>query len=139
MVNQQFTFAIHIMTALAFSPGEVMDSQTLAASVNTNPVVIRRLLLGLRRAHLVETCTGKHGGTKLSKKPPQISLIEVYDAVQPRPLIAISERKALTHCRVSCHMREIMSGVAAGAEDAVRQHLRGITLQQLLRKVRRAA
>lgn len=115
-----------------------MDSRHLAASVNTNPVVIRRLLLGLRRAHLVETYTGKHGGTKLSKKPAQISLLEVYDAVQLRPVIAINERKAFKHCRVSCNMREIMSGVADGAEDAVRLHLRGITLQSLLRKVRRA-
>ncbi len=138
MVNQQFTFAVHILTALAFAES-TMDSQELATSVNTNPVVIRRLLLGLRRADLVETYTGKHGGTKLSKKPAQISLLEVYDAVQPRPVIAINERKAFKQCRVSCNMREIMSGVSAGAEDAVRQHLRGITLQQLMRKVRRAA
>ena len=48
------------MTALAFSPGEVIGSQTLAASVNTNPVVVRRLLLALRRAGLIETFTGKH-------------------------------------------------------------------------------
>lgn len=138
MVNQQFTFAVHILTALAFAE-ETMDSQELATSVNTNPVVIRRLLLGLRRARLVETFTGKHGGTKLCKKPADISLLAVYDAVQPRPVIEINERKAFKHCRVSCNMREIMSGVATGAEDAVRRHLRGITLQQLMRKVRRAA
>ncbi|MBA3830299.1 MAG: Rrf2 family transcriptional regulator [Chthoniobacterales bacterium] len=138
MVNQQFTFAVHILTALAFA-GEKMDSQRLAASVNTNPVVIRRLLIGLRRAHLIETCAGKHGGTRLSKKPAQISLLQVYDAVQPRPVIAINKRKVLRHCRVSCKMREIMSGVAAGTEEAVRQHLREITLQQLLREVRRPA
>ena len=138
MVNQQFTFAVHILTALAFA-NETMDSQELAESVNTNPVVIRRLLMGLRRARLVETYTGKHGGTKLGKKPAQISLLEVYDAVQPRPVIAINERQASKHCRVSCNMREIMCGVAAGAEGAVREHLRGITLQKLLRKVRRAA
>lgn len=138
MVNQQFTFAVHILTALAFAD-ETMDSQELAVSVNTNPVVIRRLLLDLRRAHLVETYTGKNGGTKLSKKPAEISLLQVYDAVQPRPVIAINERKAYRKCQVSCAMREIMSGVAAGAEEAVREHLRGITLQKLLRKVRRAA
>ena len=67
MVNQQFTFAVHIMTALAFSPEEVIGSQTLAASVNTNPVVVRRLLLALRRARLIETFTGKHGGARLRK------------------------------------------------------------------------
>ena len=138
MVNQQFTFAVHILTALAFAD-ETMDSQELATSVNTNPVVIRRILLGLRRAGLVETFTGKNGGTRLGKKPAQISLLEVYDAVQPRPVIAVSERKAFKRCQVSCSMREIMSGVAAGAEEAVRAHLSGIKLQALLRKVRRPA
>ncbi len=137
MVNQQFTFAVHIMTALGFSE-EVMDSQTLAESVNTNPVVVRRLLLALRRAQLVETYTGKNGGARLLKKPAQISLLQIYDAVQPRPLIAISERKASRRCRVSCQMKQIMSGVASGAEEAVRRHLRAITLQSLLRKVRGA-
>lgn len=115
-----------------------MDSQELATSVNTNPVVIRRILLGLRRAGLIETYTGKNGGTRLGKKPAEISLLAVYDAVQPRPVIAVSERKAFKRCQVSCNMREIMGGVAAGAEEAVREHLRGITLQKLLRKVRRA-
>ena len=135
MVNQQFTFAVHIMTALAFSPGEVIRSQTLAASVNTNPVVVRRLLLALRRARLIETFTGKHGGARLRKKAREISLVEIYDAVEPRPVIPVNERKALKKCHVSCNMKSIMIGIAEGAEDAVRKHLRGITLAQLLRQV----
>jgi Rrf2 family protein len=136
VVNQQFTFAVHIMTALAFSPGDVIRSQTLAASVNTNPVVVRRLLLALRRAGLIETFAGKHGGARLRNKPGGISLVDIYDAVEPRPVIAVNERKALKKCHVSCNMKSIMSRVAAGAEDAVRKHLRGINLAQLVRKVR---
>lgn len=136
MVNQQFTFAVHIMTALAFSPGEVMDSQTLAASVNTNPVVVRRLLLALRRAGLIETFAGKHGGARLRKKPARIRLVDVYDAVECRPVIPVNERKASKHCDVSCQMKGIMSSVAESTEQAVRKHLRGITLAQLARKVR---
>ena len=136
MVNQQFTFAVHIMTALAFSPGEVIGSQTLAASVNTNPVVVRRLLLALRRARLIETFAGKHGGARLRRKPDRISLAEIYDAVESPQVILVNERKALRRCRVSCNMKGIMSGVAESTEQAVRKHLRGITLAQLVRKVR---
>ena len=135
MVNQQFTFAVHILTALAFSPGEVIDSQTLAASVNTNPVVVRRLLLALRRARLIETFTGKHGGARLRKSPDDITLVEIYDAVASRPVILINERKAFRRCHVSCNMKRIMSHVAEGTEQAVRKHLRGITLAQLVHKV----
>jgi Rrf2 family protein len=135
VVNQQFSFAVHIMTALAFSPGEVIGSQTLAASVNTNPVVVRRLLLALRRARLIETFTGKHGGARLRKKPNDISLADIYDAVASPPVILINERKALKQCHVSCNMKSIMSRVAKSTEQAVRKHLAGITLAQLARKV----
>ena len=127
------------MTALACAPGDVIGSRTLAASVNTNPVVVRRLLLALRRARLIETFTGKHGGARLRKKPREISLMDIYDAVEPRPVIPVNERKALKQCHVSCNMRSIMSGVAETTEEAVRKHLRGITLGQLVRRARSGA
>ena len=123
------------MTALACAPGAVVDSQTLAASVNTNPVVIRRLLLALRRADLIETFAGKHGGARLRRKPERVRLVDVYDAVESRPVIPANERKAFKHCDVSCQMKDIMSTVAESTEQAVRRHLRGITLAQLVRKV----
>lgn len=135
MVNQQFTFAVHILTVLAFSPQEIIDSRTLATSVNTNPVVVRRLLLALRRAGLIETFAGKHGGARLRRKPHRISLVDIYDAVESRPVILINERKAFRECRVSCKMKSIMSGVAESTEQAVRKHLRGMTVAQLARKV----
>lgn len=126
------------MTALACSPGQVIGSQTLAASVNTNPVVVRRLLLALRRVGLIETLTGKYGGAVLRKKPCEISLVDIYDAVESRPVIPVNERKALRKCHVSCNMKAIMSRVAASTENVVRKHLRGITLAQLVRRVRSA-
>jgi Rrf2 family protein len=135
VVNQQFTFAVHIMAVLAFSPEEVIGSQRLAASVNTNPVVVRRLLLALRGARLIDTFAGKHGGARLRKRPSQISLVKIYDAVEPRPVISINERRALRQCHVSCNMKSVMSGVAESTEQAVRKHLKGITLAQLIRRI----
>ena len=134
MVNQQFTFAVHIMTCLAFAGG-VLDSQRLARSVNTNPVVVRRLLLALRRANLIETLAGRHGGARLSKLPSRISLLEIYDAVEPRPIIAVNERRASRYCAVSCSMKRIMTRVAADAEKAMRKDLRRIRLSELVDQV----
>jgi len=135
VVNQQFTFAVHIMAVLACSPGEVIGSQRLAASVNTNPVVVRRLLLALRAARLIETFAGKHGGARLRRRSGQIPLVEIYDAVEPRPVISVNERRVLRQCHVSCNMKSVMSGVAETTEQAVRKHLRGITLAQLIRRI----
>jgi Rrf2 family protein len=135
VVNQQFAFAVHIMAMLAHSEG-IVDSRTVAASVNTNPVVVRRLLLALRRARLVATRTGKHGGARLARKPTRISLLDIYDAVRSRPVIMVSQRDTFKKCPVSCKMKEIMRQVSAGAEQSMRAHLRGITLDKLLRKIR---
>ncbi len=123
------------MTALAYS-GEVMDSQMLARSVNTNPVVVRRILLALRAAGLVETIIGKHGGSRLCKPASAISLRDIYDAVAAQPIISVSQRKAWRHCEVSCRMRKIMSAVADEAERAMRSHLKAVTLQRLVRQIR---
>jgi Rrf2 family protein len=135
VVNQQFTFAVHIMTALAFS-GEVMDSQMLARSVNTNPVVVRRILLALRAASLVETIAGKYGGSRLRKPASEISLRDIYDAVTGPPIISVSQRKAWKHCEVSCRMKKIMSTVSDEAEKAMRAHLKAVTLRRLVRQIR---
>ena len=123
------------MTALAFS-GEVMDSRALARSVNTNPVVVRRILLALRAAGLIETAAGKHGGARLRKPPEKISLRDIYDAIESRPVIAVSARKAWRHCPVSCRMKTIMASVAENAEGAMRRHLAAVTVGKLLRQVR---
>ena len=135
MVNQQFTFAVHVMTLLAFS-GEKMDSRTLATSINTNPVVVRRLLQALRGAGLVTTEAGRSGGSRLRKTPSRISLLEIYQAVQPHPVILPNERKVWRRCRVSCGMKQIMYSVAESAESAVRRRLRGIKLSTLVRQIR---
>src|SRR5262249_51660835 len=136
VVNQQFSFAVHIMTVLAFSPEEVIGSQRLAASIHTNAVVVRRLLLALRRAKLIETFPGKHGGARLCRRPERISLMDIYDAVEPRPVISVNERRALKACPVSCNMKSIMSVVAQSTEKAIRDHLGRVTLAQVVRKVR---
>ncbi len=134
VVNQQFTFAAHILVALAFAK-KIVDSRTLAASVGTNPVVVRRLLLDLRRAGLIRTFPGKYGGAELLRKPERITLLDIYQAVQPQPVISVSKRKSFRRCPVSCNIKPIMSRVAEAAENAVRRQLRTITLKEIVRQI----
>ena len=53
-MNSRFSTAVHILTLLASMPGERLTSEFIAASVGTNPVVIRRQLASLREAGLVQ-------------------------------------------------------------------------------------
>jgi DNA-binding IscR family transcriptional regulator len=76
--NSQFSMAVHVLTVLARHKDEKIKSEKIACSVNTNPVVIRRLLGQLSQADLVESQTGAAGGTRLARCPKEITLAEVY-------------------------------------------------------------
>jgi len=62
MVNCRFTVAIHVLCLLAALHPKPVTSEFIAGSVNTNPVVIRRILAALRRAGLVKSQPGVSGG-----------------------------------------------------------------------------
>ena len=59
--NSQFSMAVHVLAMLAKSGEEKMKSEYVAGSVNTNAVVIRRLLGQLNQANLVVSQTGASG------------------------------------------------------------------------------
>src|SRR5438105_2398663 len=70
----RFAMAVHVLSVLAYKEGVPVTSALLASSVNTNPVIIRRLLLSLQRDKLVETRKGSASGSRLSRSPGRINL-----------------------------------------------------------------
>ena len=84
--------AVHVLAVLAYKEGEAVTSGLLASSVNTNPVVIRRLLLALQAAGFIETRKGAGLGSRLARAPGRISLAEVYRA-QGKTQLAQEELK----------------------------------------------
>jgi len=138
VVNQQFHFALHIMTALALG-GRILPSRALATSIRTNPVVVRRLLLALARADLVETHSGRHGGARLAKPAHRISLLDIYDAIQPRPAIGMHERRGNRHCPISCNMKYVLGEVSSRTERVLRRELECVSVAKIARDIARAA
>src|SRR5215472_14689573 len=84
--NSRLTIAVHALTWLALAQQQGRDrltSDQVAASVNTNPVIIRRSLGDLRRAGLVRVRRGAEAGWSLERRPEDITMLAVYDAVTP--------------------------------------------------------
>src|SRR5437588_12902853 len=96
----RFAMAVHVLAVLAFKDGDRVSSAFLASSVNTHPVIIRRLLLALQQARLIETRRGPGFGSRLSRSPSRISLAEVYHAVDCQPAFALPRRRANRNCPV---------------------------------------
>ena len=91
--------AVHVLAVLAYKEGDPVTSACLADSVNTNPVIIRRLLLSLQQARLIETRKGAGAGSRLSRAPHRIHLAEIYRAVEAHEAFRTPPRKPNAGCR----------------------------------------
>src|SRR4051794_20448446 len=96
----RFAMAVHVLAVLAYKDGDRVTSALLASSINTNPVVVRRLLLALQEAKLVETRKGAGFGSRLSRSPIRINLAEVFRAVENDESFAMAPGKPNDQCPV---------------------------------------
>jgi Rrf2 family protein len=133
--NSRFAVATHILVSLGLSGERRQNSGEIAQSVNTNPVVIRRILLLLKDAGLVDARTGKSGGVRLAKPVSRISLLDVYRAVEEGGVFAFNPNEANKNCPLSCSMKKVLGPVFQGAEKALEGHLAKLTLSDLIEKI----
>ena len=133
--NSQFSIAVHVLTILARYEGEKIKSETLAGSVNTNPVVIRRLLGQLGQADLVESQTGSAGGTQLARRPESITLAEVYRAVSCGEIFALRGRSPNQDCPVGRNIEAVLCRLQKEVDRTVDEKLSQYTLQSVLETI----
>lgn len=124
--STRFPAAVHIMTMLTAQPDEYISSEIIARSLDTNRVVVRRLLGRLATAGLVSSQAGALGGAKLERKPAQITLLEIYQAVEPDSLFRL--HRPHPHCPVAACVSEDLQQVLADAEQTLHRKLAATTL-----------
>jgi DNA-binding IscR family transcriptional regulator len=74
----------------------------------------------------------KSGGYGLARSPKSISLLDIYSAVNPLDAFAIHRYPKTKKCVVSCNLKEAMSDVSVGTQEAVRRELRQTTLADVV-------
>ncbi|BDM74365.1 Rrf2 family transcriptional regulator (plasmid) [Streptomyces nigrescens] len=135
--NSRLTVAVHVLVwmALVHRRGrELVTSEQAAESVNTNPVVIRRCLGGLRDAGLVEVRHGAGAGWRLARDPGEITLLEVLQAVEDEPLFGLHRNAPNPKCPVGAGIRPALRQAYDEAEDAARSALGRTTIEDMLRE-----
>jgi Rrf2 family protein len=130
--NSRLAVAAHVVAVLASKRGERVPSAYIAGSVNTNPVVIRRILAALAKGRIVESEKGKSGGSRLIRCPEEISLWDLSRALGEERLFAVHRNPANPKCPVSCRMKEVLARAFSRAERAARDQLRRISVKEIL-------
>lgn len=122
--SSRFIVAVHAMSVLARFTGKgPVCSATVAQSVHTNPVVIRRLMTELEKANLVRSVAGRSGGFELNRDPASISLADVYFAVEDENVFRMHKTDPDAACPVAAQLGKILSAPLRAAECALHTSL----------------
>lgn len=135
MASSRFAIAVHTLALMANYENKPLKSETIACFVRTNPVVIRRLLSELGKAELVESQSGANGGSRLRLKPEEISLWQIYQAVETNAAFEVHHPLSEGKCTVSRNIQCVLVGIQNQLDKAVCQTLRGLTLANVLKMI----
>ena len=134
--NNQFSIAVHIMAVLGFYKGDEICSSSLARSVNANPSFVRRILSKLSKANLVHTSLGKGGHCALAKAAKDITLFDIYKAVEAPSAFAIHSYPIQKSCTISCAIKPFMEKVLTKTQRSLEQTLKDVSLAETVSKMR---
>ncbi|MFR4968085.1 Rrf2 family transcriptional regulator [Lactobacillus kalixensis] len=136
-ISTRFSDSIHILAFIDIY-GKMknlpLTSNLIASSIETSPVMVRQLMVTLRKAGLIET---KHGtpDPKLAKKPEDITLLDVYLAVEKeKPLFEI-DHKTNPECIVGGNIQSTLSTFYSQAEIAAKAKLNQTTLADVINTI----
>jgi Rrf2 family protein len=133
--NSRLATAIHVAGMLSFADKMPQNSDNLAQSVNTNPVVIRRIIGLLTKNGIVRVKMGAGGGACLAKKPEEITLAEIYLALEENSVFDVPQFGETHHCLLGKIVRPVLSEVLRDVELNLLESLRKITLADVIKRV----
>jgi DNA-binding IscR family transcriptional regulator len=137
--NGRFAMAVHVLAVLAYRDGDPVSSKLLSSSVNTNPVIIRRLLLALQSARLVETRKGPRAGSRLSRPAARVTLADICRAVKGVEPFGLPRKKPNGQCPVGQGIRAALEPALVSARSALERDLGRTTLAAVLGRIKAGA
>ena len=132
-ITSRFTVALHIFTCVdTFKDDYKVTSDFLAGRINTNPVIIRKILTQLKNAGLITVARGT-GGITVNRPLSEITFYDVYEAIEP------VENGNLFHfhegpnpeCPVGRNIHRLLDEKLKAIQDAMEGKMKEYTLVDL--------
>ena len=135
-ISSRFTMAIHMFACIDTFTDQKMTSDFMAASIGTNPVIVRKLLQQLKAAGLIEVSRGT-GGVTVTKPLSEITFLDIYKAVECTPdeeLFHFHENPNQA-CPVGRNIHHVLDDKLAKVQEAMEKELAAITLADVKRDI----
>ncbi|APG46087.1 RrF2 family transcriptional regulator [Phaeobacter porticola] len=128
--NSRLSLALHTLSHMAGEPDRIRTSADIAEHAGTNPVVVRRVLGRLRETGLLTSEKGHAGGWRLAREPQDITLADVYLALNER-LVAADEASDAAACSVEHALQKRVTSVLEEIEQSLIEKLGDISISEI--------
>jgi Rrf2 family protein len=128
--DSRLSGVLHVLLHMAEHDGPV-TSEVLAKAMDTNPVVVRRVMAGLRDQGYVESEKGHGGGWRIACDLSQVTLRDIYVALGQPALIALGNRTEMPGCLVEQAVNAALTDIFRDAEALILARLGEVTLAAL--------
>ena len=128
--DSRLSGVLHVLLHMAQQSGPV-TSEVLAKAMCTNPVVIRRIMAGLREQGYVQSEKGHGGGWTLACDLSKVTLRDIYVALGCPSLLAIGNRTEAPGCLVEEAVNAALDKSFEDAEAVLLARLGEVTLAML--------
>ncbi|MDA2807915.1 Rrf2 family transcriptional regulator [Nocardiopsis suaedae] len=134
-LSSRSAVAIHALAMLANRREGSLTSAEIADSLESNPVMVRRVLGRLRDADLVWSTEGRGGGWSLARPPRNITLYDAYVAVEEGRIFSRHTRPPSGACEVGRNIGDLLDAEFQSAERALEERLDRTTVADLLQRI----
>ena len=137
-ISSRFTVALHIFACAEYFKDKCkVTSDFLASSINTNPVIIRRILGQLSKAGLIKVARGT-GGIEITRPLRDITFLDIYRAVDPiegGDLFHFHENPNPA-CPVGGNIHALLDGKLRSIQEAMEDRMKEYTLEDIRNGIR---
>ena len=136
-MDTKFSVAVHVLILISESPNPI-NSDQMAESVGTNASYIRKILVLLKKASILDSHRGI-GGYSLSVAPEQLTLLQVYQAVKEESKLHLLDihQNPNDRCIVGQHIKPMLTGMFGDIEESVSRALAAKTLADCIADIRK--
>jgi len=129
-MDNRLSSVLHLLLHL-MEASDAIPSEKLATAMNSNPVVVRRTMAGLRDAGIVTSEKGHGGGWRLSCDPEQTTMLDVYRALGSPRLFAMGHRCETPTCLIEQAVNVALTDAFREAKALITAQLDTLTLTAL--------
>lgn len=137
--STQLSDAVHILAYIAvFSQSDPITSDILAASIETNPTNVRKIMGKLRHHGLIHTINGQPKPT-LNRPIDEITLYDVFASVQGDSRLIEVDDHTNPRCIIGANIQQALEKEYTRLQLAAENEMKHVTLADILRSISTSA